>query len=129
LGVPTLENRRDSGAVYELSKALARKGVEVHVVTPELKSMMPYKSCCNAPGVHLHRIAMDFNADFIWLMNLKMVEVASQMDFDLLHAHDWMVCDAALELRSRLRKPLVSTMHSTEFGRRHKRRLPDADSL
>jgi len=103
--------------VYELSKALARKGVEVHVVTPELKSMMPYKSCCNAPGVHLHRIAMDFNADFIWLMNLKMVEVASQMDFDLLHAHDWMVCDAALELRSRLRKPLVSTMHSTEFGR------------
>lgn len=102
--------------VYELSGALARKGVEVHVVTPEPRGMAQNESC-DTPGVHLHKIAMDFDGDFIRLMNVKMVEVASLMDFDLLHAHDWMVCDAALELRSEARKPLVSTIHSTEFGR------------
>ncbi|HBC93423.1 MAG TPA: DUF1957 domain-containing protein, partial [Pelotomaculum sp.] len=37
--------------------------------------------------------------------------------FDLVHAHDWLVGDAAITLRDRYGLPLVATIHATEFGR------------
>jgi glycosyltransferase involved in cell wall biosynthesis len=43
--------------------------------------------------------------------------LSSAADFDLIHAHDWMVGRAALKLKSLYRLPLVTTIHSTEIGR------------
>jgi len=104
--------------VYELSKALTRKGQEVHVVT---LGIFPYEE---NEGVHLHRIAVDASKpDFINCMNEEMEKIgASIIEFsgthvDIIHAHDWMVGSAAINLAFRYRKPLVSTIHSTEFGR------------
>ena len=38
---------------------------------------------------------------------------------DIIHAHDWLVANAALGLKQIFRIPLVATMHSTEIGRRN----------
>lgn len=104
--------------VYELSKGLIRKGLEVHVIT---LGAFPYEE--NA-GVCLHRIALDtWSPDFISRMNEEMRRIgaaiieAPETEPDLIHAHDWMVSSAALDLAFKYQKPLVSTIHSTEFGR------------
>jgi glycosyltransferase involved in cell wall biosynthesis len=102
--------------VYELSKALARKGQEVHVVT---LGSFPYEE---NEGVHIHRVAVDASQpDFIVRMNEEMkkigVSIIGSTKIDIIHAHDWMVGNAAIDLAFRYRKPLVSTIHSTEFGR------------
>jgi glycosyltransferase involved in cell wall biosynthesis len=38
-------------------------------------------------------------------------------DFDLVHAHDWLVGDAAIALKHNFKIPLVATIHATESGR------------
>lgn len=104
--------------VYELSKALTRKGQEVHVVT---LGTFPYEE---KEGVHLHRIAVDASKpDFITRMNEAMKKIGASIIespdtvINIIHAHDWMVGSAAINLAFRYRKPLVATIHSTEFGR------------
>nr|QNO52805.1 D-inositol-3-phosphate glycosyltransferase [Methanosarcinales archaeon ANME-1 ERB6] len=104
--------------VYELSKALTRKGQEVHVVT---LGTFPYEE---NEGVHLHRIAIDASKpDFITRMNEEMKKIGASIIestgtiIDIIHAHDWMVGNAATALAFRYKKPLVTTIHSTEFGR------------
>jgi glycosyltransferase involved in cell wall biosynthesis len=37
--------------------------------------------------------------------------------FDLVHAHDWLVGDAAIALKHIFKIPLVATIHATEYGR------------
>jgi len=104
--------------VYELSKALTRKGQEVHVVT---LGTFPYEE---NEGVHLHRIAIDASKpDFITRMNEAMKKIGASIIestdtiIDIIHAHDWMVGSAATALAFRYKKPLVTTIHSTELGR------------
>ncbi len=104
--------------VYELSKALRRKGQEVHVVT---LGSFPYKE---NEGVYVHRVAVDASKpDFIVRMNDEMKKIGAMIieshdaSIEIIHAHDWMVGNAAIDLAFRYRKPLVSTIHSTEFGR------------
>lgn len=48
-------------------------------------------------------------------------------DFDVIHAHDWLVTHAAVTLKHHLGLPLVATIHSTEAGR-HRGWLPDDTS-
>lgn len=48
-------------------------------------------------------------------------------DFDVIHAHDWLVTHAAVTLKHHLDLPLVATIHSTEAGR-HRGWLPDDTS-
>jgi glycosyltransferase involved in cell wall biosynthesis len=37
--------------------------------------------------------------------------------FELIHAHDWLVGDAAINLKHKSKIPLVVTIHATEYGR------------
>lgn len=37
--------------------------------------------------------------------------------FDVIHAHDWITCPAAIRLKNRLKIPLVVHVHATEFDR------------
>ena len=55
-------------------------------------------------------------------LNLQLMEKAVSMvedgeDFDLIHAHDWLVAYAGKGLKHAFRKPLVATVHATEWGR------------
>src|SRR6266700_2431308 len=82
--------------VYHLSRALVEKGIQVRVIT------------CNF---------------LLWIYHLnsqmisKTTELFETERFDLIHAHDWVVGRAAVELKNRLGLPLISTIHATEIGR------------
>ncbi|MGL4880249.1 MAG: glycosyltransferase family 4 protein, partial [Waterburya sp.] len=38
-------------------------------------------------------------------------------DFQLIHAHDWLVGDAAIALKHNFKLPIIATIHATEYGR------------
>ncbi len=104
--------------VDALSRALARGGHEVHVVTPGMHGGYEQQP----DGVHLHLIEVDpYMRDYIARMNEGMKEVGASIVYgygiDVIHAHDWMVSDAAIELANAHQITLVATIHSTEFGR------------
>ncbi len=110
--------------VYHLSRALARHGVEVHVITIGADDAVPYEE---NEGVRVHRInpysisAPDFRT-WILHLNFSMLEYAVTLlntirGVDIVHAHDWLAAFAGRALKHSFRVPLVSTIHATEFGR------------
>lgn len=109
--------------VYDLTRALARLGEEVHVFTCPAEGIGKYQL---VEGVHVHRVdpshlaATDF-MQWVGHLNKAMVELAGDImsweSFDLIHAHDWLVGDAAMCLHNRFKLPLVATIHATEYGR------------
>ena len=111
--------------VRKLSENLACLDVEVHVLTRG-REESPFEEVVE--GVHLHRVREPLRpaelTEFIaWVehMNTDMlaagVELGDRYDFDLVHGHDWLVSIAGDHLAKRLRAPLVTTIHATEFGR------------
>jgi glycosyltransferase involved in cell wall biosynthesis len=58
-------------------------------------------------------------------MNVNMQKEAAALvkslngKVDVFHAHDWLVADAGIGLKHVFRKPLLTTIHSTEIGRRN----------
>lgn len=48
---------------------------------------------------------------------LVAAEIASQYDFDIIHAHDWLTYKAGIAAKKISGKPLVVHMHATEFDR------------
>ena len=60
--------------------------------------------------------------DWIMQMNFNMVAKANEIiqeegNFDVIHAHDWLVAYAAKTLKNSYNIPIVSTIHATEAGR------------
>jgi glycosyltransferase involved in cell wall biosynthesis len=110
--------------VYDLSKMLVKKGYEIHVVTCSFPGAKDYEVI---DGVHVHRFdayqipAPDFlqwDLNMNLLMEQKAIKIIEKYSIDILHAHDWLVANAAIGLKHLYRKPLVVTIHSLERGRR-----------
>ncbi len=113
--------------VYNLSRHLADLGVDTYIVTCDFPGA-PEREEIN--GVHVVRVdsyktpSPDF-ATWDYLMNVNMQEEAATIisnlngRVDLIHAHDWLVANAAIGLKHIFRVPLVATIHSTEVGRRN----------
>jgi 1,4-alpha-glucan branching enzyme len=109
--------------VFDLTKALVKEGCEVHVITTAVTGSSMYEIM---NGVHVHRVtslqplANDF---YLWVGSLNIafsdyvVELAKKITFDLIHAHDWLVCAAAISIKEHLELPIVATIHATEHGR------------
>ncbi|PWI56933.1 1,4-alpha-glucan branching protein domain-containing protein [Sulfoacidibacillus thermotolerans] len=112
--------------VYDLSRHLVRAGWEVHVVTAHREDC-PYEEMID--GVHVHRVRPlqpDGGHFYHWVfaLNLALIDACQAMiergqRVDVLHAHDWLVSDAARMLKQRLQVPLIATLHATEYGRNH----------
>lgn len=117
--------------VCALSREMVAQGCEVHVITADHPGTEEYE--LDEGGVHVHRVKTQTGPDgtewptpnFIaWdaRLNFGMLQYAlklhAQKPFDIVHAHDWLVADAAWVLKS-AGLPLVSTIHATEFGRNH----------
>ncbi len=110
--------------VHDLSLALAAIGQEVHVLTTGLPGA-PLRE--KMDGVTVHRVPMNNPEppDFLpWVLqlNLNLTERAFTLEregieFQLLHAHDWLVAYAGKLLKHVWRLPLVATIHATEWGR------------
>ena len=111
--------------VYELSRALVKKGVEVHVATCDFPGAESFE---DIEGVKVHRIdsygypTPDF-ATWVSMMNVNLKREASSLipryKINLIHAHDWLVASASIGLKQMFRIPLAATIHSTEHGRRN----------
>ena len=110
--------------VYDLSRTLLKDGHDVTVVTYR-DGDVPYFE--DDKGVKVYRVdnyMINPNnfIDWIMQMNFNMIAkanelIAEQGNFDVIHAHDWLVAYAAKTLKNSYNIPLVSTIHATEAGR------------
>jgi len=114
-----------SSHVHDLSMALTRRNVTVHVVTCDFPGAPEYEQ---VDGVTVHRFNSKIPSPsflgWIFSMNQAMAERAIDVindndeEIDVIHAHDWLVSEAAVKVGHAFSKPLVSTIHATEMGRR-----------
>jgi len=111
--------------VCKLAENLVAQGAEVHVLTRGDASL---EEETVQEGVFVHRVREPDRprdlAEFVtWIehMNADMlaagVELGDRFDFDLVHGHDWLVAVACDHLANRFHRPLVMTIHATEYGR------------
>lgn len=132
--------------VYDLSNALVKQGVEVHVITAEHPNT-PAEEVEN--GVRLYRVTPQGHAnDFIhWvqLLNNEMFARGDRLIGELtakkpakgnpgpptaksepliLHAHDWLAHYATNGLKQKYHLPMIATIHATEYGRNNGIRTP-----
>ncbi|MDX1933800.1 MAG: glycosyltransferase family 4 protein [Capsulimonadales bacterium] len=124
-----------AAALEGLAPALAKQGVEVHVITcgasggPEEEEQ--------AKNLFIHRVNVRQEAnDFVHWVHLLNVEMERRADEILgemvaknnrapknrkkpilLHVHDWLGLFAGRSLKYKYRLPLIATIHATEFGR------------
>lgn len=120
--------------VAELAPALAELGVEVHVMVPHPGAVDESQSF--APNITLHWVNTS-EVDSTLTIYDQAVRVNELLDaaatslwretggFDLIHAHDWLVGFAAIELKLSHKCPLVVTIHATERGRWRNQELPN----
>ena len=110
--------------VYDLSRTLLKDGHDVTVVTYR-DGDVPYFE--DDKGVKVYRVdnyMINPNNFIDWIMQLnfnliaKANEIiAEQGNFDVIHAHDWLVAYAAKTLKNSYNIPIVATIHATEAGR------------
>jgi glycogen(starch) synthase len=110
--------------VYDLSRALVRRGIEIHVVTCNFPGSKEFEKI---DGVNVDRFEAYAAGDSFlsWALRMQKNMERSSCDLinfihgvDILHAHDWLSGVAGIGLKNLYRKPLITTMHSTEYGRR-----------
>lgn len=107
--------------VCDLSKRLIKDGHEVTVITYKDGENSYYE---NDKGVDVYRVdnyMINPNNFIDWVMqlNFNMIEKANEIiskgnNFDVIHAHDWLVTYAAKTLKHSYSIPLVGTIHATE---------------
>lgn len=108
--------------VAELYPELVKLGHEIHLITVEF-GLAPFYEVVD--GVHVHRVTVSASHDFFhWIVNMNESMgrhggklILEEGPFDILHAHDWLVSDAAIALKHAFKIPLIATIHATEFGR------------
>lgn len=108
--------------VAELYPQIVSLGHEIHLMTIEFGQAPRYEV---VDGVRVHRVSVAPGDDFFhWIANLNesMGQHGGKLiledgPFDLIHAHDWLVGDAAIALKHTFKIPLVATIHATEQGR------------
>jgi glycogen(starch) synthase len=111
--------------VRKLSEQLVACGQEVHVLTRG-GGRLPAEECRR--GVMVHRVREppfphELEAFLSWVagMNRDMAQLGAslceEIDFDLVHSHDWLVAEAAERVARQRGLPWLVTVHATEFGR------------
>ncbi|MFW6034774.1 MAG: glycosyltransferase family 4 protein [Halothermotrichaceae bacterium] len=110
--------------VQDIGEALTKKGHQIYVITQGGREL-PEREIVN--GVRVFRadnVSISGNSfvDNILHLNFQLLEravgvMAEIGDIDLIHGHDWLVFWASKVLKHSLVKPLIYTIHATEFGR------------
>jgi glycosyltransferase involved in cell wall biosynthesis len=109
--------------VSELAAALERRGHEVDVFTPAGPGQATYE---RINGVHYHRCPYDHHLDLptdnarmcdglVW--HLAETEAFLNRPFDIVHGHDSLAVRAMTQAKKRHQRPVVMTVHATEYGR------------
>lgn len=113
--------------VYELSQELARRDVEVHVVTKSTPAAPDEE--IEESGVHVHRVHLEKEPSS-FVEEIRLLNKATDLrvrrlleDFraagepTIFHAHDWLSLDSARSLKYEYQLPMIATVHATEHGR------------
>ena len=115
--------------VAELYPEVVNLGHEVHLITVAIGDEQ-VEEIVN--GIHVYRVPVHPESNFFqWViqMNARMLSFAQELlkreseklthdaPIDIIHAHDWLVADAAIALTQTLAIPLIATIHATEYGR------------
>jgi glycogen synthase len=111
--------------VRKLSEGLVERGVTVDVLT---RGRVGDPSEEVRAGVRVRRVPeaatpRDLDEFVTWIegMNAHMLEAGRELcarhRFDVVHGHDWLVARAAAALARAARRPYLTTIHATEFGR------------
>lgn len=108
--------------VAELYPEVVKLGHEIHLITSEFGEAPLYEI---VEGIQVHRVPVGWSNDlFHWVANLNISMgthggklMLEEGPFDLIHAHDWLVGDAAIALKHTFKVPLIATIHATEYGR------------
>ena len=121
-----------SRVVYDLSHKLIKEGHDITVITYR-DGNVPYFE--NDDGVQVYRvdnymISSNNFIDWVLQLNFNMISKAGEIiaehgNFDIIHAHDWLVASAAKTLKYAYNTPIVSTIHATEAGRNSGIRTPE----
>lgn len=109
--------------VQGLARALVSRGNRVTVLTQDAATPREHDD----QGVEVIRVGAvpvrspDFMG-YVHQLNQLLLSKATELvmrgeKFDVIHAHDWLVAFGASGLKQALRRPLVATIHATEFGR------------
>jgi len=113
--------------VADLVPVLAAQGMEVHIVTPELRGGAVEEVIC--PGATVHRVPLPTTmvegqsiVAFSQASNTSLERRARELHFllggfHLIHGHDWLVAYSSVALKYALKLPLIVTVHSMEHGR------------
>lgn len=110
----------------EVERAASRKELEVRKEELTKKAQAGEKviDCLQAVGLD-ERLAM-FRDDTlygedvgerVWAYAQVAASLAEDMDFDVVHAHDWMTFVAGMEIKKRTGKPLALHVHSLNYDR------------
>jgi len=119
----------------ELAHALTEDGVAVTFVLPRYQPVdshirfifadVPYDSWSATTGVYMHsgkgiEVSRHTFTDFIeqlYEYARQARGIAQFLDFDVIHAHDWLTFPAGLAAREVTGKPLIVHVHNTIFDR------------
>ncbi|MBS7531144.1 glycosyltransferase family 4 protein [Hazenella sp. IB182353] len=126
-----------SVAVNGLAVHMAKQGIEVHVVTSRVESTPKYELL---DGVHIHRVGKYIDqvggAFFDWTvhLNLEMVNevdclISGGLQFDLIHAHDWLVYFAAKYLKQVYDTPIIYSFHGLQAPRNKAAQVTEFDKI
>lgn len=108
--------------VGELYPELVKLGHDIHLITIEFENTPSFQI---VDGIKVYRVPVSPGNDFFhWVSNMN-ISMGNQVvkliqkvgKFDLIHAHDWLVGDAAIALKHNYKIPLIATIHATEHGR------------
>ncbi len=130
---------------YNITRALSKRGVDVTFVMPGSSddvhsdfvriisagkqklikvgvSLKPYLPSLPITAARNSRVSNDKVYGYGFFEDVRRyTEMASQavrdVDCDVIHCHDWMTFPAGIRAKEEKEKPLVVTVHSTEFDR------------
>ncbi len=114
--------------VQELSRAIVRRNVDVHVITAPHPGAPAFEV---DEGVNIHRVDVDLDttdfAAWVHRLNTAMETCVDRLiqlnkpirERTLIHAHDWLTAFSAKALKLKYKLPMVATIHATEFGRNY----------
>jgi glycogen(starch) synthase len=111
--------------VRKLAEELVRQGLTVHVLARGRENDAREEV---RAGVRVHRVPetrtpRDLDQFVTWIegMNQHMLDAGRDLlrrvDVDVVHGHDWLVAAAAATLAEEVRRPYLTTVHATEYGR------------
>jgi len=116
---------------FGLSRALAKKSHEVYVVTLEFPGAPTFEEM---EGVKVYRVKIELgHPNFVkWtfifnhFMEKLVATLNRDVEFDVIHIHDWLTAPVGIASKYYLGKPLISTVHSIEIGRAQTLQSPDS---